>query len=250
MEKPASSQTTSCRKCTIATWASLVVNFLLLAAKLWGFAVSQSYSVLASAADSVVDIASQAVLALADWQVGKVDPRYTVGKTRLQTVAVIACAVIMSFATLAVIQESAKSLYSGLTTGDMPHSAVRSLSVATKYTEWQIDVTQAVTDKLLVTGIPPELDMTTMLYIILGVAAGLKVLLYIYCVALQKQSESMLALAEDHRNDIMSNVVAILTGALASWWHEGWWIDPLGGILISLYIIYSWGAICKEQVMA
>ena len=90
--------------------------------------------------------------------------------------------------------------------------------------------------------------MTIMLYIILGVAAGLKVILYAYCVALQKQSESMLALAEDHRNDIMSNVVAILTGAAASWWHKGWWIDPVGGILISLYIIYSWGAICKEQV--
>ena len=100
----------------------------------------------------------------------------------------------------------------------------------------------------LAAGIPPALDMTLMLYVILGVAAGLKVILYAYCVALQKQSESMLALAEDHRNDIMSNVIAILTGAAASWWHEGWWIDPLGGILISLYIIYSWGAICKEQV--
>ena len=97
-------------------------------------------------------------------------------------------------------------------------------------------------------GIPPDLDMTWLLYVILGVAAGLKVILYLYCVALQKQSESMLALAEDHRNDIMSNVVAILTGAAASYWREGWWIDPVGGILISLYIIYSWGAICKEQV--
>lgn len=200
-------------KCTVATWASLAVNFFLLAAKLWGFAVSQSYSVLASAADSIVDIASQAVLALADWQVGKVDARYPVGRTRLQTVAVIACAVIMSFATLAVIQESGKSLYTGIATG-----------------------------------IPPDLDMTWLLYVILGVAAGLKVILYLYCVALQKQSESMLALAEDHRNDIMSNVVAILTGAAASYWREGWWIDPVGGILISLYIIYSWGAICKEQV--
>lgn len=103
----------------MATWASLAVNFFLLAAKLWGFAVSMSYSVLASAADSVVDIASQAVLALADWQVGKVDPQYPVGKTRLQTVAVIACAVIMSFATLAVIQESGKSLYAGLATGEL-----------------------------------------------------------------------------------------------------------------------------------
>ena len=113
----------------------------------------------------------------------------------------------------------------------------------------QIDLNQLMAC-LHSTGIPPELDMSVLLYIILGVAAGLKVLLYGYCVALQKQSESMLALAEDHRNDIMSNVVAILTGALASWWHEGWWIDPVGGILISLYIIYSWGAICKEQVLS
>lgn len=97
-------------------------------------------------------------------------------------------------------------------------------------------------------GIPPELDMSYLLYIILGAAAGLKVLLYLYCVALQKSSETMMALAEDHRNDILSSLTAILTGAIASWWTKGWWVDPVGGILISAYIIYAWGAICKEQV--
>lgn len=106
-------------KYTVATWASFSVNFLLLVAKVWGFALSMSYSVLASAADSVVDIASQAVLALADWQVGRLDKRYPVGKTRLQTVGVIGCAVIMSIATLAVIQESAKTLYEGIRTGQL-----------------------------------------------------------------------------------------------------------------------------------
>lgn len=106
-------------KYTVATWASFTVNLLLLVAKVWGFALSMSYSVLASAADSVVDIASQAVLALADWQVGRLDPRYPVGKTRLQTVGVIGCAVIMSIATLAVIQESAKTLYEGIRTGPL-----------------------------------------------------------------------------------------------------------------------------------
>ena len=100
----------------------------------------------------------------------------------------------------------------------------------------------------MLAGIPPELDMSVMLYVILGAAAGLKVLLYLYCVALQKQSETMMALAEDHRNDIMSSLTAILTGAVASWWSKGWWVDPVGGILISVYIIYAWGAICKEQV--
>lgn len=103
-------------------------------------------------------------------------------------------------------------------------------------------------DGCMLAGIPPELDMSVLLYIILGAAAGLKVLLYLYCVALQKSSETMMALAEDHRNDILSSLTAILTGAIASWWQKGWWVDPVGGILISAYIIYAWGAICKEQV--
>ena len=106
-------------KHAVATWASFAVNFFLLVAKIWGFGISQSYSVLASAADSVVDIASQAVLAFADWQVGRLDPRYPVGKTRLQTVGVIGCAVIMSIATLAVIQESGETLYKGIRTGQL-----------------------------------------------------------------------------------------------------------------------------------
>lgn len=116
-QEPAAEADTLNWKYTVATWASFTVNLLLLIAKVWGFALSMSYSVLASAADSVVDIASQAVLALADWQVGRLDPRYPVGKTRLQTVGVIGCAVIMSIATLAVIQESGKTLYEGIKTG-------------------------------------------------------------------------------------------------------------------------------------
>lgn len=50
------------------------------------------------------------------------------------------------------------------------------------------------------------------------------------------------------RNDIMSNGVAILCGIGASQSRRLWWIDPVGGILVSLYIIYSWLLICKGQV--
>ena len=41
-------------------WLSFVANMGLLVAKLYGFWLSHSYSVLASAADSLVDILSQA----------------------------------------------------------------------------------------------------------------------------------------------------------------------------------------------
>ena len=57
----------------------------------------------------------------------------------------------------------------------------------------------------------------------------------------------MLALAEDHRNDIVSNLGAIAFGAIASTSQKVWWFDPVGAILISLYIIWSWMCILKGQ---
>ena len=45
----------------------------------------------------------------------------------------------------------------------------------------------------------------------------------------------------------MSNAAAIVCGIAASMSRKVWWIDPLGGILVSAYIIYSWALICKGQ---
>ena len=42
--------------------------------------------------------------------------------------------------------------------------------------------------------------------------------------------------------------MAIGTAALASISEKVWWIDPAGAILISCYIIFSWGMISKSQV--
>ncbi len=47
-----------------------------------------------------------------------------------------------------------------------------------------------------VTGKLPELEMGLLMYLILGAAVGLKIVLYLYCVALKGRSDSMLALAE------------------------------------------------------
>ena len=59
----------------------------------------------------------------------------------------------------------------------------------------------------------------------------------------------MMALAEDHRNDVISNLAAIACGGVASSSRKLWYIDPIGGILASIYIIYSWALICKAQVL-
>ena len=74
------------KKMDFAYNISLVVNVALFAAKIYAFAVSHSKSVLASCADSLVDIASQLVLALADYKVSKADPKFPVGRSRLEAV--------------------------------------------------------------------------------------------------------------------------------------------------------------------
>ncbi|CAL8462983.1 g2517 [Coccomyxa elongata] len=193
--------------------SSLIANVLLLVAKVVAFILSQSKSVLASAADSFVDIASQVVIALAEKYMRSADPRFPVGRTRLETVGVVACAIIMTIATIEVIQSAAEDLIAGFVRGELP-----------------------------------VLDMGPLMYAILGAATVVKVVLFIYCFALKGQSDSMLALAEDHSNDIVSNLGAIACGAIASISPTVWWVDSVGAILISLYIIWSWARILQGQV--
>jgi len=59
---------------------------------------------------------------------------------------------------------------------------------------------------------------------------------------------TMEAVAQDHWNDCLSNAVAAIA-LLCTFSNERLWIlDPLGAIVISLYIIYSWFSTGKEQI--
>ena len=68
----------------------------------------------------------------------------------------------------------------------------------------------------LTTGILPQLDTGLVTYGVLAGATALKLIAYVICVHLQNKSDSMLALAEDHLNDVISNICAIGTAAVAS----------------------------------
>lgn len=60
------------------------------------------------------------MIALAEKYMRSADPRYPVGRTRLETVGVVACAVIMTIATIEVIQSAAADLVSGFLHGTPP----------------------------------------------------------------------------------------------------------------------------------
>jgi divalent metal cation (Fe/Co/Zn/Cd) transporter len=56
------------------------------------------------------------------------------------------------------------------------------------------------------------------------------------------------ALAQDHWNDCLSNVVAALALVCTLKSSSLWFLDPVGAILISFYIIYSWYVTGKDQI--
>ena len=59
----------------------------------------------------------------------------------------------------------------------------------------------------------------------------------------------MEAIAQDNQNDVLSNTVA-LAAALVAFHHlfeYAWFVDPMGALFISVYIIYSWMQTGLEQ---
>ncbi|GLC51496.1 hypothetical protein PLESTB_000508800 [Pleodorina starrii] len=190
--------------------ASWVVNVLLLISKTLVFVLSGSYAVLASAVDSLVDLLSQAVLAVAEYQAARFDDRFPIGRTRMAELSVLTCAGIMFVSTALVIRESIGSLWDGL------HGHLSPLNV----------------DAILI--------------VTLSVATAFKLALYVYCRALRK-NPIMVALSEDHLNDVMSNLAAIGVAAIAGNLPRYWWVDPAVAVAFSLLIIRNWIAICWEQ---
>ena len=67
----------------------------------------------------------------------------------------------------------------------------------------------------------------------------LKFCLWLYCRRFKK-SPIARALAQDHINDVGSNSVALVALVIASEFPNLSLLDPIGAIIISLWIIWSW----------
>ncbi|EAX95098.1 cation efflux family protein [Trichomonas vaginalis G3] len=79
--------------------------------------------------------------------------------------------------------------------------------------------------------------------IIMGVTIGVKLTMAIFYYCLGHPITK--ALAEDHRNDVITNSIGLFM-----YWggHKlGWWMDSTGGIILSLFILVSWFMNAKEN---
>jgi cation diffusion facilitator family transporter len=196
------------------TLLSLFANIGLFAFKVWVALTANSMAVVASAVDSLLDMVSQLIILLAMRGQQNVNRDvWPLGRGRLEPVGVVVVAALMGSAALQIMWESAIRLFEG----------------------WRSSSNREI----------PTLDKSGL--ILLLFAIGLKILLYFACVRYATVSSSMGALAEDHRNDVLSNMVALIAAGAAQWHHSLWWIDPVGAIFISLYICMTWLEVGREQ---
>ena len=87
-------------------------------------------------------------------------------------------------------------------------------------------------------------DITIPTIVIICSTVVIKILLFVYCR--QYKSPSTDVLTQDHRNDVISNAVALVFGYVGDkLWKPG---DAVGAIIISIYIAYGWSSVGWQQI--
>ncbi|CAF0982117.1 unnamed protein product [Adineta ricciae] len=217
--------TKSKRMTLILSRLSLAVNILLFLTKTIAAILSKSLSIASTVVDSAVDLASSVILF---WAARAMKKRniylYPQGRTRLEPVAIVILSVIMCAASVMVVYNSVDILVNEI-----------------NY------FTETNTTKTL-----SQIDMSAFPVTVMCFTAVSKAILFFLCYRVK--TPTMSALAEDHRNDVASNIIALGCGLIGSYAYQNTIdrraivVDPVGAILISVYIIISWIKQANRQI--
>lgn len=198
------------RKASVLAKASLGLNVLLMISKAVAAGLSGSLSVISSLVDSIMDLASGALFWYTSRKIKNISPySYPTGRTRLEPVAIVILSVIMAVAAFQLIVESTRDIIGIADRGGATH-----------------------------------INFDTPTLSVLAATMLSKTAAYFVCRSVD--SPSTQALAQDHRNDVLSNAIAATCGFVA--FHYWAYLDPMGAIAISLYIIVNWWQTGAEQV--
>jgi cation diffusion facilitator family transporter len=214
----------------LALKLSLYINVFILIIKVVAYARTLSLSVLAALVDSVLDVVSQIVLNYTEKHssLQRSSAHYPAGASRLEPIGVLTCAALMGMASFEVLKESIEAL---------AYHSSQELEVQNLLSFWSM--LMVVIIKLLL--------------LVLCEKAAHERIHGFGAPHSSKQTVKMAdptleALAQDHWNDALSNGVAAIALVCALKSPSLWFLDPLGAILISLYIIHSWYSTGKEQI--
>ncbi|KAI8059488.1 hypothetical protein BC940DRAFT_362143 [Gongronella butleri] len=183
---------------------SFLVNVTLFASKVVVALYSGSMAILASAFESFLDIVSNAIIFFTIRVIRHKDfYEYPAGKSRMEPLGIIVFACIITTSFTQVLMSSVERLFSG--------------------------------------GAAEALDLSIGALSLLAVNIVLKAILWVWCARI-KGSSSVTALAHDHENDVVFSIASTLFPIVGIWFNLPW-LDPVGAIILSIYIIYEWMSI-------
>lgn len=233
----------------------------LVALKGLAFMLSRSNLVRASMFESLGDVLSSFIMAVTQWKVADERDRhlYPVGKRRLTPLG------ILFFSAFAVSTMSSMAIDSMQVLASEPEHAGDSASVALRrlFEEkptLRNGLGQDQVDNIIAQYGADDADESSSLHtpvLLLATCIAIKGVLLVWCsyVAVQTGSDISKTLAQDHRNDVISNFMVVLIMVLLdllrsrgcdwSWLDK---IDPASSLLLALWIIYGWLKTALEQI--
>lgn len=214
---------------SVALDLSLYVNLAILLCKVVAYIDTTSLSVLAALVDSILDVVSQLVLNYTEKNssLSRSSALYPAGASRLEPLGVLTCAALMGMASFEIVKESVMSL---IYDGDKLSS----------------DSLEGKMSSIL--GMGAIVIVKLGLFLLCERASGTKGYVAAGKNSIRVSDPTMEALAQDHWNDCLSNTVACIALLAALVSPDLWFVDPLGALVISAYIIYSWYETGKEQI--
>lgn len=194
----------------LAIYINFLVNFVLLVLKVIVAIMTRSITIMASLVDSILDFLSTVIIWMATRLVGQHDweTRHMFPAGRSRLEPIG----VLVFSVLIILSF---------------------LQVAK----------EALTRLVEATGQVITLGQSSIAIMLFTIAV--KIACWYWCRSID--SSAVQALAQDAMTDIVFNTFSLLF-PLTGHYFDVWWLDPLGALLLSCYIIYSWGDTALEHI--
>ncbi|KAK3117540.1 hypothetical protein LTR53_000966 [Teratosphaeriaceae sp. CCFEE 6253] len=88
-------------------------------------------------------------------------------------------------------------------------------------------------------------QLSTSAIVIMASTVLIKGVCWFWCRLIK--NSSVQALAQDAVTDVVFNTFSIIF-PLVGYYASIWWLDPLGGILLSFYVIFQWSTVCLGHI--
>lgn len=197
----------------VAILVNFAVNTVLLIGKIVISLLTNSLSVIASLVDSVLDFLSTFIIYIANRLSNNKNWRtqilYPIGRTKLEPLGILIFSVIIIISFFQVGLESFKKLF-----------------------------LSRPEERVIV-----EIGLDAIAIMLATILA--KIVCWAWCIT--SKSSSVQALAQDAMTDVIFNTVSLIMPTIGH--YAGlWWADPLGALVLSVYIIISWGYTAFEHI--